>query len=71
MPYDLHDLHLFLTQIKTNPRVKMMTIGSTLMGRPIPLIKISAVEEAGRGEKKALVVLARQHPGETPGSYVA
>jgi hypothetical protein len=41
------------------------------MGRPIPLIKISAVEEAGRGEKKALVVLARQHPGETPGSYVA
>lgn len=42
MPYDLADLHRLLSQIKINAKVKITTIGNTLMGKPIPLIKISA-----------------------------
>jgi cytosolic carboxypeptidase protein 2/3 len=71
MPYDLTDLQRLLSQIKNHPKVKISSIGNTLMGRPIPLIRIAAVEEAARVEKKALVILARQHPGETPGSFIA
>lgn len=63
MPYDLNDLHILLNLIKTNPKVKLNTIGTTLMGRPIPLIKISAVEGTSRVERKAIVILGRQHPG--------
>jgi hypothetical protein len=48
MPYDLTDLHLLLNQVKSNPKVKLTTIGNTLMGRPIPLLKISAVSDANR-----------------------
>lgn len=71
MPYDLTDLNLLINSIRTNPRVKISTIGTTIMGKQIPLLKISSVDDTNKIEKKALVILGRQHPGETPGSYVA
>lgn len=41
MPYDLTDLQFLLNSIKGNPKVKMTNIGTTVMGKPIPMIKIS------------------------------
>lgn len=44
MPYDLNDLHRLLSQAKNNPKVKITTIGTTLMGHPIPMVKITGTE---------------------------
>ncbi len=48
MPYDLTDLHLLMSSIKGNPRVKISTIGSSIMGRPIQLLKISSVDDTNK-----------------------
>jgi hypothetical protein len=48
MPYDLTDLHFHLNSIKGNPKVKMSTIGLTIMGRPIPVIKISGADDGNK-----------------------
>ena len=69
LPYDLQDLKKMIENIKTNPKVVITSIGSTIMGRSIPMITISA-ENPNRIPRKAIVILGRQHPGETPGSYI-
>ena len=69
LPYDLSDLKKLLESIKGHPKVTITTIGSTIMGKSIPMINISTDNE-NRVPKKAIVVLGRQHPGETPGSYI-
>jgi len=69
MPYDLNDLKKMLEAIKTHPKVTVTTIGSTIMGKSIPMINIS-MDSDNRVPKKAIVILGRQHPGETPGSYI-
>jgi murein tripeptide amidase MpaA len=62
MPYDLSDLHKQLESIKGNPKVSIKYIGTTLMGKQIPLVIIKS-SSPDSTEKKALVFLARQHPG--------
>ena len=46
-------------------------IGSTILNKPINVVKIASNEPTESVEKKAIVILGRQHPGETPGSYIA
>ena len=51
-------------------KVTVHSIGTTYMGRPMPMIRIKAVEKTSI-EKKAIIIMARQHPGQTVGSYIA
>lgn len=63
LPYDLTDLKKLVEEIKDHPKVSISSIGTTIMGRPIPLIKIATDNLDNKITKKALVIMARQHPG--------
>jgi hypothetical protein len=63
MPYDYSDLQKLLASIKGNAKVSIKQIGTTLMNKPINMIKIGSFENAENIERKAIIVLARQHPG--------
>lgn len=63
MPYDYNDLQKLLGSIKGNPKVVMKQIGVTLMNKPITLVKIGSFDNIEGIERKAIIVLARQHPG--------
>lgn len=70
MPYDFNDLQKLLGSIKGNPKVSMKQIGVTLMNKSITLVKIGSFDNIEGVERKAIIILARQHPGETPGSFI-
>lgn len=69
MPYDLDDLNQLIDKVRSNPKVSIHTIGSAYMGRPIPIIRVRSVQNSNI-DKKVIVVMGRQHPGETVGSYI-
>ena len=62
MPYDLDQLNSMIESLKDNPKVSVLTLGITYMGREIPLIRIRGLEKT-QIEKKVVVVMGRQHPG--------
>jgi hypothetical protein len=65
-PYRLSDLDRLLELIRTNPRVRMATIGKTAAGRNLEIIRI--------GDERApyrVFVRARAHPWESGSSWVA
>lgn len=70
LPYDLSDLQRLLAAIK-GPRATLTTIGHTVMGRAIPMLRLASTDRSNAMQKKAIVIMGRQHPGETPGSYIA
>jgi hypothetical protein len=65
-PYRLSDLQRFLDEIKTNALVKIRTIGKTVQGRDLEIIRV------GRGDAPHRVFIrARAHPWEPVGNWVA
>jgi len=50
--------------------VTRVTVGKTLGKRLIEALVISQPINKKRDTRKAIVIMARQHPGETQGSYV-
>ena len=67
-PYTYSDLQLRLKDIEKNPKVSIRNIGQTCLKNNIPIVEFC--QEESHSIKKAIIILARQHPGETVGSFI-
>ena len=65
-PYRLSDLDRLLASIRSSPHVAVVTIGTTVQGRPLELVRIGN-EQAPR----RVFIRARAHPWEAGSSWVA
>jgi hypothetical protein len=64
-PYRLSDLQRFLTEIRRDPRVSLETVGKTVQGRELEMLRV------GRDDAPRRVFLrARAHPWEPAGNWV-
>jgi hypothetical protein len=72
-PYTYTTLNRQLATLANDPRTKNILRSSTLclsaMGNPIPLLSISNFATK-TGNRPIVYIIGRQHPGETPASYV-
>lgn len=66
-PYTRNNLERYLATVTSDLRVQRSVIGQTEHGRPLPLVTV--VEDASVSRNEIWVV-AREHPGETPASWV-
>lgn len=62
------DLKNRLKWLEQSKKVKIKTIGFTALKKSIPLVHIG--QEDRNSNKKAIILLARQHPGESVGSFI-
>jgi hypothetical protein len=71
IPYTLSALNTFLTsRLSTQAnRVKVKSLGRTVGGNEVSLFQVSSPEVGGQ-RKRAIWVMARQHPGETTASFM-
>lgn len=65
-PYRLSDLNRLITAVRQNPRVEITTIGKTVGGRELQMIRIGTGTAPYR-----VFVRARAHPWESGSSWVA
>jgi murein tripeptide amidase MpaA len=54
---------------KYNHLVTRFSIGKTVSKRQIEVLMICLPINKKRDNRKAIIIMARQHPGETQGSY--
>jgi hypothetical protein len=64
-PYRLSDLARFLESIRANPRVEIRTIGKTVEGRDLEIIRIGDASASRR-----VFLRARAHPWEAGGNWI-
>jgi len=64
-PYRLSDLAQFLESIHSDPRVEIATIGKTVQGRELEIVRIGDENAPYR-----VVIRARAHPWEPGGNWV-
>jgi hypothetical protein len=64
-PYRLSDLEKFLSAIRTNPLVQIDTIGKTVQGRDLEIVRVGRTEAPYR-----VFLRARAHPWEPGGNWV-
>jgi len=64
-PYRVSDLKRFLDEIKTNPLVKISTIGKTVQGRDLEIIRVGHDDASNH-----VFIRARAHPWEPVGNWV-
>jgi len=64
-PYRLSDLERFVSEIRGRPPVEIATIGRTVEGRPLEIIRVGRPEAAHR-----VVLRARAHAWEPGGNWV-
>lgn len=75
MPYNTGHCATLITRVSSSENVsscefrqiRVKPIGTTLMRRSIPCIELLA---GNRSNKKAIILMGRQHSGETPSSFV-
>lgn len=73
-PYRLTDLDRLLTRLRASPHAAVTTIGQTVQGRPLEIVRIGREPAVGDGrvEKvRRVFVRARAHPWEAGSSWVA
>lgn len=72
VPYTYSQMQTLLRELPTHYNeeeiLRQKTLGESLSGVDIPILTITDSSSASR--KKCLFVVARQHPGESNGSYV-
>ena len=64
-PYRISDLEKFKAEIKTSPLVEISTIGKTVEGRPLEIIRVGKVDAPYR-----IFLRARAHSWEPGGNWV-
>lgn len=64
-PYRLSDLERFKAEIRSHPLVKIETIGQTVEGRDLEIIRVGRPEAPG-----GIFLRARAHPWEPGGNWV-
>ena len=69
-PYTNSDLNLLLEQIRNLPEVTISTIGKSGEGRDILKVHINRSAGAACERGQQIWVICREHPGETPASFV-
>ena len=71
-PYSFEKLNKYISDrlAKNKEIVTKVTAGKTLSKRSIDALMICQPLNKKRDNRKAIIVMARQHPGETQGSYV-
>ena len=68
-PYTESTLNNYIDYIKSNPRVSLSEIGHGEQGRAIKKITIDSSNTTDKSLSRAIWIVAREHPGETPNSY--
>lgn len=69
-PYTNEQLGLFLKNIQRFPEVNVSSIGKTAESRDILKVDISRARLHRKSEDRIIWVMCREHPGETPASFV-
>jgi hypothetical protein len=64
-PYRLSDLDRFLAEIERHPLVEITSIGHTVGGRPLEIVRVGRVDAPHN-----LLIRARSHPWEPGGNWV-
>ncbi len=64
-PYRVSDLNRFMSEIQTNPLVKISAIGKTVQGRDIEIIRVGHDDAPNH-----VFIRARAHPWEPVGNWV-
>ena len=64
-PYRVSDLNRFLAEIRTNPLAKIETIGKTVQGRDLEIIRVGNDDAPNH-----VFIRARAHPWEPVGNWV-
>jgi len=65
VPYRISNLNNLLDRIRDHPKVKITTIGKTLEGRPLEIIRIG-----NQHAQYSILIRARAHAWETGGNWV-
>jgi len=68
-PYPLAQLESFLNSLRDDPRCAIAQLGLSEDGQGIPQLHLAAPASAA-GYREKIWVICREHPGETPASYV-
>jgi len=72
-PYSWEQHLALLGRAEESPRARVIDLGSTIDGRDMNLVRISAdgVAQSAGAAKKQCWIIARQHPGETMAEWLA
>ena len=68
-PYTYTDLQTYLASLRGRPGVQVSTLTKSAEGRDVPLVLVGPEAEAS-SSKPDVWLVARQHAGETPPSFV-